>query len=386
MRITEVDAIPIKIPRGAKWDENRETENINDYGDYFIDRNAWTSIYPKHLETTLVRIETDDGIVGWGEAFSPVSRRTTATIVEDLCRTVVMGHDPRDVEYLWYRTYSSMRERGHVTGFFIDALSGVDQALWDILGKASGLPVHRLLGGRFRDRVRVYAGYGGTDPLRMAEQAKELTGLGYTALKLHVRVSNAGIVEIVRAVRDAVGPEIELMVDVHTTRDVAEAISLGRALEHLGVRWLESPTAPEDIAGQAEIARALDMQVASAEWVRTAYEWRLWLEQRGVDCAMPDIGRTGISEGKRIAALCDIFNIPVAPHVGAGGILAIAAGIQLSAAIPRFQILEHSHHALAFKAQIASRYPEPVEGHFVLDDTPGLGVEIDEEQVARFRD
>jgi len=383
MKITKVEALPVKLERDAANDENRQSDAMNDYGDYVIANDSWTSIYPKHIETTLVRIETDDGLVGWGEAFSPVARRTAQTIVEDLCRTVIMGHDPFDVEYLWYRTYSAMRERGHGTGFYIDALSGVDQALWDLLGKAQGLPVHKLLGGRFHQKLRVYAGYGGHDAATMAEQAANLVGHGYTALKLHIRSPNAAIVDIVSTVRERVGADVDLMVDVHTTRDVAEAISLGRALEELGVRWLEAPVAPEDIEGHAEVARALDMQVASGEWLRTAYEWKPWLIKRAVDCAMPDIGRTGISEGKRISQICDAFNMQVAPHVGAGCILAIAAAVQVSAIMPRFQILEHSHSAMPIKSSFARSYPDVVDGYFTLDDKPGLGVDIDEDAVRR---
>lgn len=382
MRIHKVQAFPIRIKRETGWLAGQESRDITDYGDYFIDNAFFTSIYPKHHETAVVRIETDSGIVGWGESFAPVGARATAQIVEDLVAPIVLRQDPFDAEFLWYRAYSAMRERGHATGFYVDALSGVDQALYDIIGKAIDKPAAKVLGGVCRSKVRVYAGFGGTDPDDMARRAKELIGFGYTALKLHLRVSNAEIEEIVKAVRGTIGPYVEIMVDVHTTRDVSEAISLGRRLEAWNVRWLESPTGPEDIDGQAEIARALDMQVASAEWVRTAYEWRWWLEKRGVDCAMPDIGRTGLTEGRRIAHLCDVYNVPVAPHVGAGGILAIAAGIQLSATIPKFQILEHGHHALAVKAAFASEYPQPVDGHFILDDKPGLGVTVDENKLA----
>ena len=118
--------------------------------------------------------------------------------------------------------------------------------------------------------------------------------------------------------------------------------------------------------------------------MRTVWEWRLWIERRAFDVAMPDIARTGLSEGKRIAALCDSFNLPVAPHVGGGGILSVAATIQYSAAIPNFQIMEHSHRAHTNKARVASTFPEPVDGGFMVDDRPGLGVEIDQAAVEQF--
>ena len=133
-----------------------------------------------------------------------------------------------------------------------------------------------------------------------------------------------------------------------------------------------------------ELKAAYLEKVATGEWLRTVWEWRQWIEHRSFDVAMPDIARTGLSEGKRIAALCDSFNLPIAPHVGGGGILAVAASIHYSAAIPNFQILEHSHKANANKARVTSQFPEPVDGAFPLDDQPGLGVTIDEEAVARY--
>ena len=379
MKITRVDAFALRLP-SAGGDEGRHPSG--DVGHYTIASQGWRSIYSRHHETCLVRLEADDGTVGWGEGQAPVSPRTVATIVEDLLRPMLLQRDAADVEYLWYRMYSAMRERGHATGFYVDALAGVDLALFDLLGKARGLPAHRLLGGRFRDSVHVYAGLGGQAPDAVAESARRhVADFGYSALKLHLLTPNRSILEIVSAVRDAVGVDVELLVDVHGTRDAAAAIELGRGLQALGVRWLEAPTLAEDVYGHAEVAAALDLQIATGEWLRTAWEWRTWIERRAFDVAMPDIARTGLTEGKRIAGLCDSFNLPVAPHVGGGGILSVAASVQFSAAIPNFQILEHSHGAHAGKARLARSYPEPVDGAFVMDDTPGLGVEVDEDVV-----
>ena len=126
------------------------------------------------------------------------------------------------------------------------------------------------------------------------------------------------------------------------------------------------------------------MQVATGEWLRTVWEWRDWIALRGFDVAMPDIARTGLSEGKRIAALCDSFNLPIAPHVGGGGILSVAATIHYSMAIPNFQIMEHSHEAQSWKGSIANSYPMPQNGRFAAPESPGLGVDIDEDAVARY--
>ena len=381
MKLVRVDAFALEIPPpkpGAR------PPGVDTYGRYHLARDQWTAIYSDRHETCLVRVESDAGVVGWGEGQAPVSPRTVKGLVEDLCRPVLLGADPFDVEYLWYRLYSAMRERGHSTGFYVDALAGVDLALYDLLGKTLDKPAHRLLGGRFRERVEVYVGISGNSPENTAQAAIEQVGFGYKALKIHTRASNRQILDSVEAVRRAVGDEIELLVDVHTTRQVSQAIELGRGLEAWGVGWLEAPCQPEDVRGQAEITRALALQVATGEWLRTAWEWRQWIEGRAFDVAMPDIARTGLSEGKRIAALLDTFHLPVAPHVGGGGVLAVAAGVQLAAAVPNFQILEYSHKAQAQRGRICRSYPEPIDGAFVVDDSPGLGVEIDPEAVAQF--
>jgi L-alanine-DL-glutamate epimerase-like enolase superfamily enzyme len=378
VKIAQVSAFALQWPAAGSRHEPPDTSV---YGHYHIARRGWTSIYSDRLETCVLRIQADDGTVGWGEGQAPVSPRTVKSIVEDLCTPVLLGADPFDVEYLWYRMYSAMRERGHATGFYVDALAGVDLALYDLLGRSLGVPAHKLLGGRFRDRVPVYAGIGGNTPDIAARAAATHVGLGYRALKLHLRGDNPDILRIAAAVRLEAGEEIELMVDVHGTRDVAQAIQLGRGLEALGCRWLEAPTLAEDLEGHSQVARALDMQVATGEWLRTAWEWRGWIQQRAFDAAMPDIARTGLTEGKRIAGLLDSHSLPVAPHVGGGGILSVAASVQFSAAIPNFQILEHSHGAHSAKARIATSYPQPVDGAFPVTAGPGLDVEIDEAAV-----
>jgi L-alanine-DL-glutamate epimerase-like enolase superfamily enzyme len=385
MRIKKVEAFAMRMPPADTSKPHQGTDSSRvEYGDYHIAKDAWSSIYSKRHETALIRIETDDGTVGWGEGQAPVSPRTVQTIVEDLCRPILLDRDPFDVEYLWYRMYSAMRERGHATGFYVDALAGVDLAFYDLLGKSLNKPAYKLLGGKFRDDVLIYAGMGGDDPEAVASTAREHVDEGYLAIKLHLRQSNRLIAGIVKAVREEVGPDVLIHVDVHGQRDVSGAIMLGRLLEELDCRWLEAPSLAEDVKGHAEIAAALDLQVATGEWLRTSWEWRQWIDLRGFDCAMPDIARTGLTEGKRISALCDAYNLPIAPHVGGGGILSVAASVQYSAAIPNFQILEHSHRGHANKGRIAKSYPVPEGGRFVLDEVPGLGVEIDEDRVREF--
>ena len=369
MKIADIRAFPLRISK---------SEEASRAGDYRVDHSRSITIYSPHHETTVVRIETDNGIVGWGEAQSPVSPNTTATIVRELVRPLVMGRDPFDIEAIWTCNYDAMRERGHLTGFYIDALAGTDIALWDVVGKAIGKPVHKIAGGRYRDEIPLYAGIGGTDPVKVADAAAEHVGYGYKALKLHLLSDVESVAEICRAVRQRVGPDIMLMVDTHMRQTVASSIRLGRELEKLNFTWLEAPIIPDDIPGQAEITRALDMAVAIGEWTRTRYEMREQFERRAYDILMHDIARTGITEGHRIATLADTYNIPVAPHVGGGGILSVAATVEWSASCPNFMIMEHSHHANEVKSRILKEPYEPENGYYKVADRPGLGVEVDE--------
>ncbi len=377
MRITDVEAFAVRIPRdGGSGEPVRTSAYTIPEGRHSIKSNMH--------ETLVVRITTDEGLAGYGEGQSPVSPETPRTIVETLCRPVLTGADPFDVEYLWQRLFDGMRERGHVTGFYIDALAACDIALWDLKGKATGKPVHKLLGGRFRDRIELYAGCGGRDPATAAERAKLLVDAGYRGLKLSPASDRQRVVAIVAAVRERVGPDIAVMVDLHTEFDTVEAIRLGRDLEKLDVYWLEAPTLPEDLQGHAAVTQALNMNVASAEWYRTRYEMKESFARRAFDVLMPDIGRTGLTEGKRIAVLADTYNIPVSPHVGGGGLLSIAATIQLSAAIPNFLVMEHGHESYPTRCRYALEAPQPVDGAFPVTDEPGLGIRIDDAALDRF--
>lgn len=383
LKIKEITAFPIRIPHGHDA-EGKERPAVIDFGDYFVDEQAFTSIYSKHHETTVIKIETDTGVVGWGEAQSPVSPRTTQVIVEDLVRPLILGRDPFDIEAIWTRNYGAMRERGHPTGFYVDAIAGTDIALWDIVGKVAGKPVHKLAGGRYRDKVLLYAGIGGTDPEKVADMAEEHVGYGYKALKLHLLLDAEGVAEIARAVRKRVGPSIMLMCDVHMRQSVTSAIKLGRDLEKLEFTWLESPLVPDDIPGAVALCDALDMAVAIGEWSRTRYEMREAFERRAYDVVMHDIARTGITEGHRIGTVADMYNIPVAPHVGGGGILSVAATVEYSASCSNFMIMEYSHHANEFKNAITSINYGATNGYFEVTDKPGLGIEIDQSLVEKY--
>ena len=358
---------------------------IKDMGEYYIDDGSNTSIYSKSHETTVVKIETDTGIIGWGEAQSPVSPNTSATIIKDIVTPLTIGKNIFDVEAIWHKNYAAKRERGHYTGFYIDAICGVDIAIWDAIGKALNMPTVQAMGGIHRNKVSLYNGIGGTIPEEVADQAEWSVSKGYKYLKMHLKEDIDNTIEIVTKVRERVGESIGLMLDVHMGFDTFNAIKLGKELEKINLLWLESPSDPIDIPGLCEISRSLDLPIANGEWTRTKYEMREIFEKRAYDISMPDIARTGLTGGKQIATIAELYNIPISPHVGGGGIVSIAATLQYSLGIPNFLIMEHSEQGNAVKSMFLSEPFDAKNGQYSLPNKPGLGIDVDENKLEKFK-
>ena len=358
---------------------------IKDMGEYYIDDGSNTSIYSKSHETTVVKIETDTGIIGWGEAQSPVSPNTSATIIKDIVTPLTIGKNIFDVEAIWHKNYAAKRERGHYTGFYIDAICGVDIAIWDAIGKALNMPTAQAMGGIHRNKVSLYNGIGGTIPEEVADQAEWSVSKGYKYLKMHLKEDIYNTIEIVTKVRERVGESIGLMLDVHMGFDTFNAIKLGKELEKINLLWLESPSDPIDIPGLCEISRSLDLPIANGEWTRTKYEMREIFEKRAYDISMPDIARTGLTGGKQIATIAELYNIPISPHVGGGGIVSIAATLQYSLGIPNFLIMEHSEQGNAVKSMFLSDPFDAENGQYSLPNKPGLGIDVDENKLEKFK-
>ncbi|MEE2620408.1 MAG: mandelate racemase/muconate lactonizing enzyme family protein, partial [Chloroflexota bacterium] len=306
------------------------------------------------------------------------------TIIKDIVEPLTIGKDIYDVESIWHNNYSSKRESGHDTGFYIDAICGVDIAIWDAIGKSLNMPTCKAMGGAHRKSVAVYNGIGGTEPEEVADQAEWSVSKGYKFVKMHLKENLEKDIEIARKVRERVGDSIGIMIDVHMGFDTFNVIKLGKELEKLNLLWIESPSDPTDIPGLCEISRSLDIPIANGEWTRTKYEMREIFEKRAYDISMPDIARTGLTGGKQIATIAQLYNIPVSPHVGGGGILSVAATLQFSLNTPNFLIMEHSEQGHAVKAAILSEKFEAKNGEFKYSDKPGLGVEINEEKLKEF--
>ncbi len=349
---------------------------------------------------TIVEIETDDGAIGWGEAFAQGLEppQIAAAAVEHALAPLVVGCDPRDTEVLWHRMYHATRDYGR-KGSVVAAISAVDIALWDLAGKAYGVPVHRLLGGAFRHEVRAYAtGFyrvpGGDTTERLVGEARQRCAEGFGAVKVKVGFGVAADVAVVGAIAEALqGSGVALLIDANHAYGVADAIALGRAVAPFGVCWFEEPVAPEDVAGYAEVRRALPIPIAGGENEHTVFGFRELIGARAVDIAQPDLGSCGgFTAARHIVALAQAAGVRVNPHVWGTGV-AQAASVQLIAALPV------THHSMApiepmleydcsdhpFRMALVS-HPTLVDNGVVrVPDRPGLGIDVDRALLARYR-
>ncbi len=289
----------------------------------------------------LVEVQTDEGITGWGECFGPGNvALANKGIVEKVIQPMILGRDPMDRDVIWHMVYNLLRDHGQ-KGMPMQALSGVDIALWDIAGKVAGLPIHKLIGGAHRTQVPVY-GYGMmlkreslTDHIaRFTDEAAVIRDMGFAATKMKLGLGPRDDVKLATAVRRGVGDDYPFMADANHCYTTSDAFYVGRALGELDAYWFEEPIAPEDLDGYAELRRGLTVNISGGEAEFNRWGWRTILENRGLDIAQPEVcALGGISEYLRVLALCHAHFTPVINHVR-GSAIAVAANLQLLAAMP----------------------------------------------------
>ncbi|MBV7338161.1 mandelate racemase/muconate lactonizing enzyme family protein [Chloroflexi bacterium TSY] len=343
-------------------------------------------VYPQGEQTVLVRLETDTGLVGWGEAHAPYAPEVTQALILELFVPLILGQDPMMSEVLWEKMYGSMRLRGHNTGFTTEALAGIDIALWDLRGKITEQPVYALLGGPYRTSIPAYA--SGVPGLRDGEKqisAQKYLDAGYTGVKLAIgRRSLEEDLATIAAVADVLGEQAHLLIDGHGAYDLGTAIQVGRELERLGCYWFEDPLVPEDHSGYVELSRALEIMVVAGETECNRFQFRDRLATRAVDVILPDICRAGgITEGQKIAILADAYQTPWAAHVSMGTMVHVAAALHLGSASPNFLICEFHPGLTALGNDIVKTKLNPENSFLSLPEGPGLGIKFDEEALAR---
>lgn len=341
----------------------------------------------------LVRTGTDAGIVGWGEAFSVGPDLAVAATIDHL-KDWILGDDPRDIERLWATMYQGLRFPPGSVG--LAAISGIEHTLWDISARALGLPVYRLLGGRVRDRVRVYQGCTGPTPEAAAENALALVEqYGYTAFKMspfppgdHLRPWNEVLREGPRhmaAVREAVGDDVDIGLDVHAkVLEPMRALELARAVEPYNPFFFEEPIRPEGIREMAWLRRRSPIPIATGEALYAKFQFNDLVRQQAADIIQPDVCVCGgLMEMKKIAAIAEGHDVVVAPHNPMGP-LAGAINLHFAASTTNFLVLEYRAHDKGRWRELVKEPWTPVDGHLEIPDTPGWGLEIDEDALGRY--
>ncbi len=340
-----------------------------------------------------VRIDTDAGISGWGEPIVEGRAHTVAAAVEELSDYLI-GKDPRHIEDHWNVLYRGGFYRGGP--ILMSALAGIDQALWDIHGKALGVPVHALLGGPVRERIRVYSWIGGDRPADTARAASDAVARGFTAVKMnateevqivdtHDKVTR--VLENVQAVRDAVGPDIGLAVDFHGRVHKPMAKVLMRELTPFGLMFIEEPVLSEHLEAIPELAALSPAPIALGERLYSRFDFKRVLQTGGVDILQPDPSHSGgITETRKIAAMAEAYDVAIALHCPLGPI-ALAANLQLDAVCYNAFIQEQSlgiHYNASndLLDYLVDRSPfDYKEGFVRIPDGPGLGIEINQAYV-----
>jgi D-galactarolactone cycloisomerase len=350
-------------------------------GSDYMRFGPYPQLYSDRSQAAIVRIETDTGLIGWGESQAPVGTEVILTIVSEVLGPAILGHSAEATNRRYLDMYETLRVRGQVGGFQLDAIAGLDTALWDIRGKAADRSVADLLGGRLRDELPCYvtglrektADGRQHEAATWAEQGigiKPCLGLGY--------LSDSREVERLRA---AIGDEATLLVDGMWNYTYPEALRVGRAYEKLGVGFLEAPLIPEDIHGHARLSDKLDLPIAIGEPLRTRHAFLPWFEQRALSVAQPDQMRNGVTETVNIARLAESFNLPVALHTGCVTVVGMSATWQIASTLPNFMIQEYQPVMLdTFNPWLADPL-RVVDGALSVPRGPGLGLSLDEERI-----
>ena len=353
------------------------------------------SVLLKPTGWVLIKVKTDEGITGIGEAYHGAGVHQIA-VDERLTRPLI-GQDPRNVDKLFRDMMSAMSASGFYQGAVMSAISGIESALWDITGQAAGVPIWQLLGGKFRDKIRIYndchAGETET-PEAYAAKAQEVEARGFTAIKFDIDplpsrrdrynrcISNDDIahyVEVVTAVRESLDSNTDLAIDAHWFYAPVDILKVAHAFEDLDLLWLEDPIPPENIAAMEGVTKSTRTPICTGENFYTRFGFRDLIETQAADIISPDMAKAGgLLEGRRIADLADMYYIPIAPH-NIGSPVQTVANCHVMAAVPNFLVLEFHHLDNAFWEGIINEGPLIQEGHIDVPNLPGLGVTLNED-------
>jgi L-alanine-DL-glutamate epimerase-like enolase superfamily enzyme len=373
--ITRVETFIISIPRDVPYlGPLRDGEVVNEKG--YIIRKGNRSIYPTTDMSVLVKVTAESGKVGWGETYGIVAPQAVKAIIDEVLGPAIIGRDPGDPVVMHEDLYDLMRVRGFFGGYYVDSLAGVDIAVWDLFGKCVNRPLASLLGGTRHATMKAYvSGLPKATLKERCDLAIEWVSKGYKGIKFAAAMSDDGIVKEMAALREAVGPDIDLMVDLHWKFTAGEAIRIIRRLEVHNLYFAEAPCEAEDIEGQELVARGIGCPLALGEEWRTAYEYRPRFERRCMSIIQPEMGHTGVTEFLHIGRMAHAFHVDTIPHASIGIGIFQAASLQATAALKRVPYHEYQHSIFDKNLRYVMGDMACADGYFRLPSGPGIGVE-----------
>ena len=373
--VSRIETFPLRIPRAVPYLGQLE-EGVQPNAQGLFVRPGNRTYYSIHDHTVLIKMTTKAGRIGWGECFGVVAPEIVSTIVEALGEPMIVGRSPHQVTAIFDDLYDSLRVRGYFGGFWMDAIAGLDMALWDLRGKMLDLPVSLLLGGQRTSKLSAYV--SGLPESRLSARtdlAQAWMKRGFKAVKFAAAVGQEGELAEIQALRAALGPEPEILADFHWRYTGQEAVALISAMEQFGLAVAEAPVPPEDIEGLQHVARSVKTPVAIGEELRTVHEYLPRFKAQCMSIIQPEMLHTGITGFYRICLLADAFHCRVMPHATVGIGIGQAASLHVSAAIRNFAMHEYQHSIFDRNIRLVQTQMTCEKGYFHLPQGPGLGVE-----------
>lgn len=385
MKLARIDTFAVRAARDAtsgRGGAGSPAKLQSDRGRYAL-AETYGTVYSRDIETLIVKLTTADGVVGWGEAQAPVAPEVVQEIIQVLVAPILLAQETTSPVGAREMLYDAMRVRGHFGGFYIDAISAIDIALWDLQAKAAGKPLHRLLGGPVKAALPVYvSGLTGANQQEQLASLERYLEQGAHAFKIFMAQEPAECLALVREIRRR--SPVKLFVDALWRFNLKSALRFAGELAEYDVGWLEAPLAPEDVAAHQALAQTSPIPIAIGESYRTRFEIAPFLEARALHVLQPDIGRCGVTEGNYLANLAGSFHVTMAPHISIGLGPQIAAAIHCAASWSNLDYVECNPQVYAiaerFQSEALGFSPSSVQ----VSEKPGLGIQMKEDELTKF--
>ncbi len=379
MKIQSIEVFAFKYDHHYRLGGHTDAPNRLPSTDYYFEPQ-WRHAYSRFTESCLVKITTDKGLIGWGEAQAPLVPEVPATLIAKLFGPAILGLDPTNPELVYDRLYHLNHVRGHTASYTVDAITGIDIALWDIKAQAENKPLNHLLGEIYTTRLPLYVS-GLRRPTLDERQvlAKEKVAEGFTGVKIFIGNTAYKTIDECRAIREAIGPEADLAFDAICCHNYDSAYKVGLGLDALNAAWFESPIDPEDVDGHARLAKSIKTPLAIGEPLRTVREFEPWLKQKAMQVAQPDIVRCGITGGQQIIKQALNHELQVGPHIGVCTAIGVAATWHVTSVTANAVSQEHQLDMFETANKVLNTPLQVEAGRAIVPTGIGLGISVNED-------